>query len=123
VSKKIAIVFGQMTTNADAKTRLITLNAGELRSWSAEKPGSSVLNLIGSGHTTGEMMGALNHNVRQSTQQAVGTGLRLVTENLDATEIFLNFDFEIAKSWVVLLDKLASGRLEVPTSPTEFPKP
>ena len=48
---------------------------------------------------------------------------RLGTENLHATEVFLNFDFEVAKSWVALLSKLDAGRLETLTVSTEFPNP
>lgn len=120
-SRKIAVVFGQMQSGIPAKTRLVTLNPGELRSWSAELPGVSSLSLVGSGHSSSDMLKVHDHNLQQKIQQAHGTGLRLSTENLGATEIFLNFGYEDAKNWVVLLDKLNGGRLEVPGAAVEFP--
>lgn len=122
VSKKVALVFGQMLAGKHTQTRCITLDVHELKSCSAEQPGVSTLSLAGSGHSSSDMLTVHSYNQEERVEQRNGTGLRIITENLDATEIFMNFDYEVAKSWVVLLDKFSSGRLEVPSSPTEFPK-
>lgn len=120
---KISLVFGRMLFSQPVNTQLITLQPGELRSWSAEKPGVTTSKLTGRGHSASEIMANNSYNSEHLLEQALGTGLRLGTENLHATEVFLNFDFEVAKSWVALLSKLDAGRLETLTVSTEFPNP
>lgn len=118
---QIALVFGELITKRSPQTRDIKFDVRELRQWRAIDPGATLIEV--SGGTSDQLLGALNHNVRARNERAQGTGLQLITDRLDATEIFLNFDFDEAKKWVLLLTKLSEGRLEVPVATIEYPFP
>jgi len=49
------------------------------------------------------------------------TGLLLRTTNLQHHEIFINFDPEDAKPWLLLFEKIKTGTLEVPNHSIAFP--
>ena len=115
--KKFAFITGELYKNNFKK---IVLDTTDIRRVQAIQPGVTTFEYVSGGDSLARLHAA-EKNVQEAMRQTAETGLHVETSNLEHREMFFNMDFDDAKAWILIFEKMRDGNLEFPEKPTAYP--
>jgi len=119
-SSRIAVVLGSYQKGGGHNFTDLVLSLSEIVGCSAVKEGA-VWREDGARASSMQMLRTMNHNIKEAANQSANTGLLLKTTNIKHPEILINFGFEEAKPWLLVLEKMRKNTLEIPERSTIYP--